>query len=296
MCSTWLLAVFGAMPSVSAISALVMPSPMSRATSNSRDVSGRHGSSSEACPRAIRRSVSARSASDRRTEPVGRRAGRDGERRRPPRSGSSGPGTGPGRAAPRSPPRATVAVPAVDRRLEGDARDAGRAVGQRDQPPSVVERRAGDVRDPLEVRGACVEPGRGLGGPARLLRRPDAGHHERREQHALVDGGAPGQRVAAQRERPVGVAGLQGDLGQAPQGRQDELDLPARLAEGEGVGRARRSRRRARPGSSPRSPSAQWAIVAPRAAALVDDRLARPALGIAPDRRPPTTPRPGSSA
>ena len=61
MCSTWLLAVFGAMPRASAISALVRPSPTSRATSNSREVSGRHGSSSEACPRAIRSSTSARS-------------------------------------------------------------------------------------------------------------------------------------------------------------------------------------------------------------------------------------------
>ena len=46
MCSTWALAVFGEMDSASPISALVIPSEINRATSNSLDVSGRHGSSS----------------------------------------------------------------------------------------------------------------------------------------------------------------------------------------------------------------------------------------------------------
>ena len=132
-----------------------------------------------------------------------------------------------------------MAVPAIDRRLERQACDASRAVRQRDQPPSVVERRAGDIRDPLEEPGTLVQPGRGFCRPARLVRRPYAGHHERRQQDPLTDGGAPGQRVATQGECPIRVAGLQSDLGQAPLGRQEELDLPARLTEGEGVGELR---------------------------------------------------------
>ena len=47
MCSTWALAVFGAIDSSAAISALVSPSAMSRATSNSLIVNGRHASSNE---------------------------------------------------------------------------------------------------------------------------------------------------------------------------------------------------------------------------------------------------------
>ena len=53
MCSTCALAVFGAIFSSPAISALVMPSAISRATSNSRAVNGRHGSSAVPRPRPI---------------------------------------------------------------------------------------------------------------------------------------------------------------------------------------------------------------------------------------------------
>ena len=187
MCSTWLLAVFGAMPSSSAISALVMPS-----ATEPRDL---ELARRQRAPRLVVRGVAAGHPQ----ELVGpvrqqRDAERSAARPDPPRAATASAKRfertrhvgqiepGPGRL-----PRPTVAVPAIDRRLECErARRRSRRL-RADQAPPMVERRAGDIRDPLERARHVVQPGRGLGRPSGLMRRPDAGHHEWREQDALTD-------------------------------------------------------------------------------------------------------------
>ena len=169
----------------SAISALVMPSPISRATSNSRAVSGRHGSSSEACPRAIRSNVSARSAraaTARRSAPVRASTAMP----RPPRSGSCGSGNGPGRAAPRWPPRPARARPSRRPPPRGRrARSPSNPSASATSPRPWSSAAPATLADRIELRDARLEPARGLGRPARPLRGAHAGDHERREQHVV---------------------------------------------------------------------------------------------------------------
>ena len=70
MCSTWAPTVRGDRPSEAAIASLVWPSATSRAISNSRAVSGRHGSSSAPRLRTIALSSSARFRSGRLPSPL----------------------------------------------------------------------------------------------------------------------------------------------------------------------------------------------------------------------------------
>ena len=45
------------------------------------------------------------------------------------------------------------------------------------------------------------------------------------EEDPFVDGRRPIESIAAERDRAARVAGQQGDLGEAPQRREDQLDL-----------------------------------------------------------------------
>ena len=279
----------------SAISALVMPSPISRATSNSRDVSGRHGSSSGAWPRAIRSTASARSASagdssfwararasvaDRHRLRVAVRANQ-ALRQVDPRPGCL--------------PRPAVSVPAGDRRLEGDPGDAGGAFGKGDQPSPMGERGARDVGDPFEAVRARGEPGRGLDRPAILEGRADPGHHERHEEHALVDGRRPVEGVAAERRRPLGSPASRATSARPHSGGRIELDLAAGRPERQGVVELGGGRVDLAAGHAPhtRAPSAPCTC---RGCSPCRRWPGGRVAGPRPGRRRPTTPSPGSSA
>ena len=168
MCSTWLLAVLGAMSSASAISALVMPF-----ADQPRDfeLAGR-----QRAPRFVVRGMAARHPEHgicalgkrRRFELLGEGA----------RFGPNGHGFGVAVGAnqalrqvdprPGCLPRPTVSVPAGDRRLEGDPGNPGGAFGKGDQASPVSERSTRYVGDPFEALGAGREPGGGLDRPAIL--------------------------------------------------------------------------------------------------------------------------------
>ena len=141
------------------------------------------------------RSVSARSASVRRSEPVGRRA-----RPSMPSATASAKRFERTRHWARS-SRAQVAsherpwrVPAV--RPPPRVRGARRRSRRPPARPALVRGRAPRRRRPGSSRGSSAhsssQAAASAGRPA-CVRRPDAGHHERHEQDALTDGGAPGQ-------------------------------------------------------------------------------------------------------
>ena len=176
-------------------------------------------------------------------------------------------------------PRPTVSVPASDRRLEGDPRYPGRALGEGDQPSPMGECSTRHVGDPFEAVRDVGEPGSGIARPAVLECRTDSGHHERHEKHALVDRRRAIEGVAAEHRRPIGLTGKQGGLRQAPERREDELDLAARDPELQGVTEFGGGRGDLATGQR-HIPECPTRHIRAAAAALVDDGLAGASLGL----------------
>ena len=145
-------------------------------------------------------------------------------------------------------PDPPVPVPAVDRGLEGDARDPRGSLGERHEPAAVVERRTRDIADRSRAGAAHASSqlAASAGRPAPCAARTPVttkGVNSTRSSTGTA-------RVRASRQRsqgPLRITGLQGDLRQAPQRRQDELGLLAPRSELERVGQDGRSHRRARP-------------------------------------------------
>ena len=200
------LAVLGAIPSSSAISALVRPSEMSRATANSRAVSGRHGSSiDDATARHAGQGVGAigqraavesggdrpdldrRRAAPRRSDSDAHEAGREVE---------SGPGGLPDPALASQPStaacRARPGDPRRPRRPARRGRARGRARRRRPRRCRPGARRTPPARPP--PRSDVRPPGR-----------PHAGHDERRRAAIARRRRARGRaRPGSARSRPPG--------------------------------------------------------------------------------------------
>ena len=203
---------------------------MSRATANSRAVSGRHGSSTATWPRPIRRSASARSAS----------------------------GSLPSRAATvRASAAASTASANRFIRVRQLARSRRAQVASQTRPqasqpltaassswraipvePAASATRprpwwsAGpaDRRQVREVRLALGEPGLGSAGRPVAQVCPDAGDHERREQGQLADGPGAVEGVPDVPMARTGSPAQHRGLGQTPERWQEHLEPTARLA------------------------------------------------------------------
>ena len=203
--------------SCSAISAFVMPSATSRATSNSRAVSGRHGSSIEPRPRLARASSSARAWSGALPSRLGGLTNVSDQRRPRRRSGSSGSGTPRGPGGPMWPPRSGPGRPSRGPLARAPrARRTTDPVARRTSPSAWLERRSATGSQP--ARCSRARPTQPLGVLRAFGLRGNAagaGHDERNEQRPL--------------------AGLTRDA--------DRL-----LAPGDGAVRRRRRRGRSRPG------------------------------------------------
>ena len=240
---------------------------MRRATSNSRAVSGRHGSSAATRPRAIRASASARSANGRnvrrdarvsrastasasasanlfeRTRQYARSSrAHEASQIRPLRVPAGGsPPRGRSRATPVEPSasddeprpcaRARRATPASSPSVGRGMPEKRRRIGRADRPRCAA-------RTPVTTNGM-----------SRRARRP-----------ARAVASASWHMATARSASPAKSA----DLREPPQRRQDELDRLAVLAELQGRRRAPRPPRAARRARGARSRAPQRAMLAPR--------------------------------
>ena len=249
MCSTWALAVFGAIDELVAISAFVLPAAISRATSNSRAVSGHHGSSSVPRPRACaaqivepasaaarcRGAAPSRSASVQ--QPTGLDVAVDAQQtsrevelapRSLPRS-DRGPPSRPARVSSRS--RAATVCPCARRTRPSACASAGAA------SHSQSARRLGDMAEPR------VRPPR-AGAAASDAR--DAGDDERHEEGPLA-------AATRERERLLAAMPDRRSLAGRARSRRDPTAAAGSARPPRSAGRSRDARRAAR-GLGPTSP------------------------------------------
>ena len=208
----------------SAISAFVRPSAISRATSNSRAVSGRQGSSIEPRPRLVRASSSARARSGGLPEAVGRRADRRDQRRglavavhRIRQWARSS------RAQVASQTRPRSSQPRTARSSASRAADSEPG-GEPERPSAWSSAGPATASQPARCSRTRADPALGVVRPARREVRPGAGDDERDEERALAgrrprSSSASSQRAIAASASPASEVGL----GEAPERRQDEL-------------------------------------------------------------------------
>ena len=78
-----------------------------------------------------------------------------------------------------------------------------------------------------EQRRNPLQPALGLVGPPVRQRRPGPGHHERDQQGAFIGRVRNVGRLGALHQREVGIAGLEGELGEAPACRQHQVGRTA---------------------------------------------------------------------
>ena len=234
MCSTWLLAVFGAMPSCVGdlrVRAALGDQPRDRELASRQRpprLVVRHAPAGHA-----RRASSARSASTARLEARGGRPDLDGRAAARRRIGSIGSGSAArsSRAQVASQMRG-LARPSrgpPPRGRSGRRRSRHRSSATRPRPCSSAAPATSGMPS-SRSRQAASHDAASAGRPAAWQARTPVttnGH----ELEPLVRGQRPCERVPAVSERALGIAGLEGHLGEPPERWQDELDRLGRVAE-----------------------------------------------------------------
>ena len=216
-----------------------MPSATSRATSNSRAVSGRQGSSSAPRPRAIASSSSARRRSGRAREGIGRGRSRRAASGRPRPRGWRAAGRLRGRAVPRAPPRSDLARPSrppQPRARCGPQRSSRCwcAAG-----PRRGRARAGPARPSREQRGQLVRSQRSAASGRRAAsaaRTPVTTNGTRRARSFVGRARSSASRHHVERERPA--RRRRAPSRPAPTSRAGEVDLARRTADRRATPRA----------------------------------------------------------